>query len=151
MTQDNTRIYDVVIVGIFARFKTVCYDGQVKNLSHLKISLLWVRINSSHHAGNVRRQLHFCIQTDRIVGQGVCSGGVCKHPIASQTTSNPITLISGAAASFISAGDTGTYGVRGVILSIGRNAQVTAMIVVITLTGEVTSQVIIANTEGDIF
>jgi hypothetical protein len=31
--------------------------------------------------------------------QGMCNGGVCKHFISSQTTSDPITLAPGEAAS----------------------------------------------------
>lgn len=64
--------------------------------------------------------------------QGTCdSGGVCKHTIASQTTSNPIMLMPGEAALFdIPASFLGGVfiGVRGVVLSNSRNVRVTGIV-----------------------
>jgi hypothetical protein len=78
--------------------------------------------------------------------QGSCGGGICRLAAASQTTSDPITLMPGEAAS-IDIPNT-AFGVRGLLVGLG-NIGVTAMIIN-TSTGEVTSQIIIANTEGDI-
>ena len=77
--------------------------------------------------------------------QGVCnSGGVCKHAVASQTTTNPITLMPGEAASLDLVAT--TFG-RGIVLS-RRDVRATAAIIN-TLTGETVSHIIMANTEGD--
>jgi hypothetical protein len=81
--------------------------------------------------------------------QGVCSDGVCKLAVASQTTSDPISLMPGEAVSFEIWGNELPHGVRGVVLSNSRSLRVNALIID-ALTGEVTSQIIIANTEGDI-
>ncbi len=66
-------------------------------------------------------------------GQGACtSDGVCKHTIASQSTSAPVTLDSSEAASFdIPASFLGGVyvGVRGEVLSSRRNVQMNASII----------------------
>ena len=85
----------------------------------------------------------------RSYAQSACSDGICKLAVASQTTTNPITLMPGEAVLIDIVGQEQQHGVRGVILSNRRNVQVTAMIIN-NLTGEVTSQIIVANTEGDI-
>ena len=75
-----------------------------------------------------------------------CAGdGVCKLAVSSQSDSAPITLRQGEAAAVELVAS--TYG-RGVVLSNRRGVQVTAAIIN-TLTGETTSQIIMANTEGD--
>ena len=76
--------------------------------------------------------------------QTACNGGVCKLAAASQTTTNPITLMPGEAASLELVAT--TYG-RGIVLS-RRDVRVTAAIIN-TLTGETVSHIIMANTEGD--
>ncbi len=59
--------------------------------------------------------------------QGVCSGGVCKHTVASQSASAPITLMLDEAASFdIPAGGSG---VRGIVVSNTPNMRVNAVII----------------------
>ena len=68
--------------------------------------------------------------------QGVCSGGICKHTISSQTTSPPITLESGEAASFDIPNT--AFGVRALVESNRRDARVTVQIID-TATGQVTS------------
>jgi hypothetical protein len=83
--------------------------------------------------------------------QGTCdSGGVCKHAVSSQTLTNRIMLAPGEAAIFdLTDGTSNTLlGVRGVVESNRPNVTVTFQI--ISLTGEVTSHIIVANTEGDI-
>lgn len=77
--------------------------------------------------------------------QTACNGGVCKLAVSSQTTTNPITLMPGEAASLELVAT--TYG-RGIVLSSSREVRVTAAIIN-TLTGETVSHIIMANTEGD--
>lgn len=81
---------------------------------------------------------------------GTCdSAGVCKHALSSQTLTDRIMLAPGEAAIFdVTDGTSNTLlGVRGVVESNRPNVTVTAQI--ISLTGEVTSHIIMANTEGD--
>jgi hypothetical protein len=78
--------------------------------------------------------------------QAACnSDGVCKQTVSSQVISNPITLMPGEAASLELVAT--TYG-RGIVFSNSRNVRVTAAIIN-TVTGETTSHIIMANTEGD--
>ena len=67
--------------------------------------------------------------------QGACNGGVCKYALTSQTTSGPVTLMPGEAASAELVAT--TYG-RGVVLGNSRDVRVTAQIID-TTTGDVIS------------
>jgi hypothetical protein len=78
-------------------------------------------------------------------GQGPCNGPVCKLVIISATTSGPHTVPAGEAIALDLVAT--TYG-RGIITSNRRDVQVTASIIN-TLTGDTTSHIIMANTEGD--
>ena len=78
-------------------------------------------------------------------GQGACNGAVCKLVILSSTTSGPHNVPAGEAISLDLVAT--TYG-RGIVTSNRRDVQVTALIIN-TLTGETTSHIIMANTEGD--
>ena len=78
-------------------------------------------------------------------GQAACMGTVCKLITISTTTSGPHRLTAGEAISLELVAT--TYG-RGIVTSNRRNMQVTASIIN-TLTGETTSHIIMANTEGD--
>ena len=78
-------------------------------------------------------------------GQGACNGAVCKLVIVSSTTSGPHTVAAGEAISLELVAT--TYG-RGILTSNRRDVQVTASIIN-TTTGETTSHIIMANTEGD--
>ena len=78
-------------------------------------------------------------------GQGTCNGGVCKLVILSSTTSGPHTVPAGEGISLNLIAT--TYG-RGIVTSNRRDVQVTASIIN-TVTGETTSHIIMANTEGD--
>ena len=78
-------------------------------------------------------------------GQGACNGTVCKLITISTTTSGPHTLAAGEAISLELVAT--TYG-RGIVTSNRRDGRVTASIIN-TLTGETTSHIIMANTEGD--
>ena len=78
-------------------------------------------------------------------GQGACNGTVCKLIPISTTTSGPHTLANGEAISLELIAT--TYG-RGIVTSNRRNMRVTASIIN-TTTGETTSHIIMANTEGD--
>lgn len=80
--------------------------------------------------------------------QTACNGGVCKLAVASQSTTDPITLMPNEALGFNTKGDPVAGYVRGVVLSSSRDARVTATIVN-TLTGETVSHIIMANTKGD--
>jgi hypothetical protein len=78
--------------------------------------------------------------------QSVCSGaGVCQLVNVGTTTTGPFTLPASEAASFELVAT--TYG-RGIVSSNRKDVRVTASIIN-TLTGETTSQIIMANTEGD--
>ena len=78
-------------------------------------------------------------------GQGACNGAVCKLVIISTTTSGPHNVPAGEAISLDLVAT--TYG-RGIVTSNRRDVQVTASIIN-TTTGETTSHIIMANTEGD--
>lgn len=78
-------------------------------------------------------------------GQGACSGTVCKLSTISSTTSGPHSLAAGEAISLELVAT--TYG-RGIVTSNRRDMRVTASIIN-TTTGETTSHIIMANTEGD--
>lgn len=78
-------------------------------------------------------------------GQGACDGAVCKLITIGTTTSGPLNVAAGDAISFELAA--GTYG-RGIVTSNRRDVQMTASIIN-TTTGETTSHIIMANTEGD--
>ena len=66
--------------------------------------------------------------------QDVCNGGVCKLTVASQSTSAPILLMPGEAASFDIPNT--AFGVRAVIESNRRDVRANAMIID-SVTGEV--------------
>lgn len=78
--------------------------------------------------------------------QGSCNGSLCKLIALGTTTSGPHTLASEEAISFELLAT--TYG-RGIVTSNRRDGRVTASIIN-TTTGETTSQIIVANTDGDI-
>ena len=78
-------------------------------------------------------------------GQGACNGAVCKLVIIGTTTSCPHNVSADEGISFNLVAT--TYG-RGIVTSNRRDVQVTASIIN-TLTGETTSHIIMANTEGD--
>ena len=61
--------------------------------------------------------------------QGICNGGVCKHVVASQTTSDLITLMPGEAVSNTFPTTVQGEAVRGVVLSNRPNLRVKAMII----------------------
>jgi hypothetical protein len=65
---------------------------------------------------------------------GACTGGVCALSVASQTTSAPVTVPPGGAATLEVAG--GSAGSRVVLLSGGRGARLTAQVVDAT-TGQI--------------
>jgi len=77
--------------------------------------------------------------------QGVCGGGACQLVNAGSIVSGPYTLAAGEAVSFGLVAS--TYG-RGIVSSNRKNVRVTGSIVN-TVTGETTSHIIMANTEGD--
>ena len=78
-------------------------------------------------------------------GQGACNGPVCKLVILSSTTSGPHIVPAAEAIALDLVAS--TYG-RGIVTSNRRDVQVTASIIN-TTTGETTSHIIMANTEGD--
>ena len=61
--------------------------------------------------------------------QDACNGAVCKLVVSSQTTSSPISLMPGEAATFQVGPDVQGNGVRVVVLSNGRNMRGNASIV----------------------
>ncbi|MFN2576628.1 MAG: hypothetical protein ABR607_02950 [Pyrinomonadaceae bacterium] len=61
-----------------------------------------------------------------------CSGGVCKHSIASQSTSAPVKLASGEAASIDIVSSPEYFAVRAIVLSEHPNLHVNAMIIDMT-------------------
>ena len=78
-------------------------------------------------------------------GQGSCNGGVCKLITIGTTTSGPHQVAAGEAISLELVAT--TFG-RGIVTSNRPDVQVTASIIN-TTTGETTSHIIMANTEGD--
>lgn len=80
--------------------------------------------------------------------QGVCSGGICKHTISSQTTSAPIPLAPNESLSADLEWNANAGGTRIVVLSRSQDVQVNVMIIN-TLTGEVTSQILFDTYEGN--
>ena len=78
-------------------------------------------------------------------GQGACNGPVCKLVIIGTTTSGPHNVPAGEAISLDLVAN--TYG-SGIVTSNRRDMRVTASIIN-TTTGETTSHIIMANTEGD--
>jgi hypothetical protein len=78
-------------------------------------------------------------------GQGACNGSVCKLNTLSTTERGPFRLSAGEAMS-LELGAT-TFG-RVIVTSSRRHVRVTASIMN-TTTGETTSHIIMANTEGD--
>ncbi len=78
-------------------------------------------------------------------GQSACSGSVCKLVTVSSTRNGPHRLIPGEA---ISLELTATTFGRGIVTSNRRDLRITASIIN-TTTGETTSHIIMANTEGD--
>ena len=82
---------------------------------------------------------------------GPCTAdGVCRLAIESQTVSDPTRLLPGQAASIVvDPSDPTGNTVRAVVVSNKRSARVTASIID-TVTGETTSHIIVANTDGDI-
>lgn len=77
--------------------------------------------------------------------QGACGGGVCQLVNTGATATGPYTLAAGEAVSLELVAT--TYG-RGIVSSNRQNVRVTAAIID-TLTGDTTSHIIMANTEGD--
>jgi hypothetical protein len=77
--------------------------------------------------------------------QGGCGGGVCQLANAGVTATGPYTLAAGEAVSLELVAT--TYG-RGIVSSNRKNVRVTASIIN-TVTGDTTSHIIMANTEGD--
>lgn len=61
--------------------------------------------------------------------QGTCEGGACAHQVASDTTSAPVTLSAGEAASVDLLGTTYGGNGRGIVFSNSQNVRVTALIV----------------------
>jgi len=62
--------------------------------------------------------------------QIACDGGICKHEISAQTTSDPIILQPGEAVSLnVQGNQIGTDGVRIVVLSSSRNVRVNGSII----------------------
>lgn len=78
--------------------------------------------------------------------QDTCNSGICKLTVASQTTTAPISLAAGEAATLDFVG-TEASGTRVIILSNRQNLRVNAQI--INASGEVATHIIMANTEGD--
>ena len=83
--------------------------------------------------------------------QGPCSAdGVCRQAIESQTASGVTRLMPGQAASIVvDPSDPTGNTVRAVVVTNKRTARVTATIID-AVTGESTSHIIVANTDGDI-
>jgi hypothetical protein len=85
-------------------------------------------------------------RSTRYIPSGCNSDGVCRHTVQSQVTTAPVNVAPNQAASFEVQGN--GNGVRVVVRANTRAVVATASIIDIA-TGEVTSHVIMANTEGD--
>jgi hypothetical protein len=102
-----------------------------------------LRITVATGAGNDALTLRFR-RTNYL--EGACGGGVCKHTVASQATSAPITLTNGEGATFdIAPGSSSA--VRGLVAGnlIGTDRSVVVKAVIIdTTTGAQVDSVLIA-------
>jgi hypothetical protein len=63
------------------------------------------------------------------ITQSTCSGGVCTHTVISNTTTNPVTLMPGQAASHDIIQPSGASAVRGIVIGNNPDAVVNAMII----------------------
>ena len=79
--------------------------------------------------------------------KGTCNGGVCKLGSVTDLIIDPIALMPGEATS-MDLSQNGFDGARIMVQANRRNVRATAMIIN-TVTGETTSHIIMANTEGD--
>ena len=79
--------------------------------------------------------------------QGPCNGGVCKLGSVTDLILDPFGLMADEAA-YMDIPQGGFAGVRGVVQTNRRNVRATATIIN-TVTGETTTHIIMANTEGD--
>ncbi|HKP69292.1 MAG TPA: hypothetical protein VJV05_08410 [Pyrinomonadaceae bacterium] len=84
-------------------------------------------------------------------GQGPCTAdGVCRQGIESQSVSDPMRLMPGQGASIVvDPSDPTGNTVRAMVVSNKRSSRVSASIID-TVTGKTVSQIIVANTDGDI-
>lgn len=80
--------------------------------------------------------------------QGPCNGGVCKLGSVTDLVIDPFMLMPGEAASIVADNVAPDASTRVIVESNRRNVRATASIIN-TQTGETTSHIIIANTEGD--
>ncbi len=79
--------------------------------------------------------------------KGTCNGGVCKLGSVTDLIIDPIALMPGETTS-MDLSQNGFDGARIMFQANRRNVRATAMIIN-TVTGETTSHIIMANTEGD--
>jgi hypothetical protein len=78
-----------------------------------------------------------------------CTAGTCKHaPVDPNPVFERYDIIVDVISKDIPL-KPGSSGVRGIVFSLSRNVRVTAAIIN-TVTGETTSHIIIANTDGDV-
>ena len=63
------------------------------------------------------------------VTQSVCNGGVCTHTVVSQTTTNPVTLMPGQAASHDIVQPSGASAVRGMVTGDSPDMRVNGLII----------------------
>jgi hypothetical protein len=125
------------------RFKA---DTGIVTLGPNQVLRVWVWLGETYVIGEPG-PINTYVRFGRVeYTQSVCNGGVCKHTIASQTVSNPITLTTGEAAS--SDIPNTTFGVRGMVLSNSRDVKVNVMIID-SATGNVvaTFQALVTNEE----
>jgi hypothetical protein len=114
----------------------------------LRLDVTFDRDVNNNIADEARALVRF--STVKYVQGGCNSDGVCKHITAGSVTSGPYTLASGEAASIVTDNvDPDEFLGRVVVVSNRRNMRATATIIS-TVTGETTSHIIIANTEGDV-
>lgn len=80
-------------------------------------------------ANTARRNTSLTITFTAVVTFSTCSNGVCTHTVGSHTTTNPVTLARGQAASYDIIPPAGASAVRGIVIGNNPDAQVNGLII----------------------
>jgi len=127
ITLSIALVLSIGLVSLMSSDSTAKAQNQVRVVADTNMITLGqdqiIRITASPAGGNYTFAFRRIDYT-----QGNCIGGVCKHAISSQTTSPPILLGSGEAASFDITPMSNSSGVRGVVLSNSSKVKVTAIV-----------------------
>jgi hypothetical protein len=140
----------VVIVALMSSDSTVTAQNQLRVVADTGVITLGpnqvLRVTATGDGKLLGNILTIRFRQIEYAQESNCNDNeACKLNVAAQATSNPIMLAPGEAVSLELVAS--TYG-RGMILSNSSGVRATAMIID-KVTGKTTSQIIMANTEGD--